>query len=88
MKKLLSAFELYFCKREKDLLFIFFEPRDRFFDDIASNADNLLEERTTVVFVLLSLFSFVLSFSFLYMCVCVRSRYDTRTHGVVLNINI
>ena len=37
---------------------------------------------------LLSLFSFFLSFSFLYMCVCVRSRYDTRTHGVVLYINI
>ena len=67
----MSAFELYFCKREKDLLFIFFEPRDRFFDDIASNADNLLEENDSRFCAALSLFFFSVFFFFIYVCVCV-----------------
>ena len=67
MEKLLSAFELYFCKREKDLLFIFFEPRDRFFDDIAY----LLEENDSRFCIALSLSLSLPLFFFIYVCVCV-----------------
>jgi hypothetical protein len=88
VEKLLSAFELYFCKREKDLLFIFFEPRDRFditflrFDSSSSSSSGNSSSSIRSCAALSSSFFPLSSF----LCrVCVRERFDT-TYDVVLCI--